>query len=133
MADIPGVAEARARLCAAAASGDPLALARLYTSDAVLMNPNAPDVRGRAEIEAHFQRAVGLITIREMTVTPVEIVQTDQDVWELSTFTMLVARPDQPPAEDHGRVLLVWHRDGDTDWRIRYALVNSSLLQSPLH
>ncbi len=133
MADTPGLAEARAGLVAAAKSGNPSVLARLYTTDAVLMNPNAPDVRGRAEIEAHFQRAFGLIAIREMTLTTIEIADKDQDVWELSRFTQVIVRPGHPPAEERGRVLLVWRRDEDTDWRIRYALVNSSLVQSPLH
>jgi uncharacterized protein (TIGR02246 family) len=133
MADTPELAEARAGLLAAATSGNASALARMYTSDAVLMNPNAPDVRGRAEIEAHFRRAFGLIAIREMTLTPIEIAEKDPDAWELSTFTQMIARPGQPSAEDRGRVLLVWRRDADTNWRIRYALVNSSLAQSPLH
>ena len=133
MADISGLAEARAVLIAAAASGDPSALAGVYTSDAVLMNPNAPDVCGREEIKAHFQRAFTLITLREMTLTPVDVVGNGQEAWELSTFTQVVVRPGQPPAEDRGRVLLVWRRERDANWRIRYALVNSSLPQSPLH
>jgi ketosteroid isomerase-like protein len=97
------------------------------------MNPNSPDVRGRAEIEAHFRRAFDLIACREMTLTPVEVAGQGQEAWELSTFTQVIARPGQPPAEDRGRVLLVWRRDEDSSWRIRYALVNSSLVQSPLH
>ena len=133
MADISGLAEARAGLVAAATSGDPSALALVYTSDAVLMNPNVPDVRGRAEIEAHFHGAFAIIAIRQMTITPIEVVGNDQDAWELSTFTQVVARPNLPPAEDRGRVLLIWRRERDGNWRIRYALVNSSLVQSPLH
>ena len=37
------------------------------------------------------------------------------------------------PAEDRGRVLLVWAREPAGPWRIARALVNSSLAQSPLH
>ena len=133
MADISGLSEARAALIAAATTGDAVALALVYTSDAVLMNPNAPDVRGRPEIEAHFRRAFALIGIREMTLTPVEVAGNDRDAWELSTFTQVIERPGLPPAEDRGRVVLVWHREPDATWRIRYALVNSSLGQSPLH
>ena len=40
MQDIPGLAEARGRLIAAATTGDAEALAGVYTSDAVLMNPD---------------------------------------------------------------------------------------------
>jgi uncharacterized protein (TIGR02246 family) len=133
MQDIPGLAEARGRLIAAATTGDAEALAGVYTSDAVLMNPNAPDVRGRVEIEAHFRRAFALIALREMTLTPIEVAGNHEDAWELSTFTQIVVHPGQPSAEDRGRVLVVWRHETDATWRIRYALVNSSLVQSPLH
>ena len=97
------------------------------------MNPNAPDVRGREDIEAHFHRAFAVIAIRTMTLTPFELAVYGGHAWELSRFTQLVERSGQSPAEDHGRVLLIWHRVPDGHWRIRYALVNSSLAASPLH
>jgi ketosteroid isomerase-like protein len=46
------LAVTRAVLTAAATAGDAAALARVYTADPVLMNPNAPDVHGREDIEA---------------------------------------------------------------------------------
>jgi homoserine O-acetyltransferase/O-succinyltransferase len=52
--------------------------------------------------------------------------------YELSIFTQRVERAGQPSADDRGRVLLVWERDPD-GWKIRYALVNTSLPDSPLH
>jgi uncharacterized protein (TIGR02246 family) len=114
-------------------AGDPKALAGVYTLDAVLMNPNAPDVRGRENIEAGFRAAFANIAFRAMTLTPLEVTANDGQAWELSTFTQLVERAGQPPVEDKGRVMLVWVRESDGYWRIRYALVNSSLAVSPLH
>ena len=128
-----GLADARNALIAAATAGDPEALAGVYTSDAVLMNPNRPDVRGRENIEAMFRGAFANIAMRAMTLTPVEVRVNDGQAWELSTFTQVVERAGQPPAEDKGRVMLVWAREPDGHWRIRYALVNSSLAVSPLH
>lgn len=132
-AEAQGLAEARTALIAAATAGDPVALASVYTSDAVLMNPNAPDVRGREHIEANFRRAFAIIAIRTMTLTPVEVTVSGTQAWELSTFTQVVERPGHPPAEDRGRVMLIWVREPDGHWRIRHALVNSSLGVSPLH
>ena len=131
--DVRGLAEARAALIAAAASSDPAGLAAVYTSDAVLMNPNRPDVRGREAIEGNFRRAFAAIAIREMTLTPVEVTVCGGRAYELSTFTQVIERAGETPAEDRGRVMLVWAREPDGRWRIRHALVNSSLAKSPLH
>lgn len=128
-----GLAEARAELIAAATSSDPARLAAVYTSDAVLMNPNAPDVRGRADIEEHFRRAFAAIAIRKMTLTPVEVTICDRRAYELSAFSQIIGQAGQAPAEDRGRVMLVWAREPGGPWRISHALVNSSLAQSPLH
>ena len=131
--EVPGLAVARGELIAAATSSDPARLAAVYTSDAVLMNPNAPDVRGRSDIEAHFRLAFAAVVIRKMTVTPIEVTVCGRRAYELSEFTQLIGRAGQTPAEDRGRVMLVWAREPDGRWRIRQALVNSSLTKSPLH
>ena len=120
-------------MIAAATSSDPARLAAVYTSDAVLMNPNAPDVRGQVDIEAHFRRAFAAIAIREMNLMPIEVTVCGRRAYELSEFTQLIGRAGQTPAEDRGRVMLVWARQPDGRWRIRQALVNSSLTKSPLH
>ena len=128
-----GLAEARAELIAAATSSDAARLAAVYTLDAVLMNPNVPDVRGRADIEGHFRRAFAAIAIRKMTLTPVEVTICDGRAYDLSAFTQLIGGAGQAPAEDRGRVMLVWAREPGGRWRIARALVNSSVAQSPLH
>ena len=128
-----GLAEARAALIAAAASSDAAGMAAIYTLDAVLMNPNLPDVRGRQAIEANFRRAFSAVAIREMTLTPVEVRVCGSRAYELRTFTQVIERAGQTPAEDRGRAMLVWAREPDGRWRIRHALVNSSLAKSPLH
>ena len=106
-------------MIAAATSSDPARLAAVYTSDAVLMNPNAPDVRGQVDIEAHFRRAFAAIAIREMNLMPIEVTVCGRRAYELSEFTQLIGRARQTPAEDRGRVMLVWAREPDGRWRIR--------------
>lgn len=127
------VARARAALIAAVTSGDPAASAAIYAEDAILMNPNLPDVRGRANIEAFFRSVFAAVAIRAMTITLVDMTVSGNRACELSSFTQVVQPAGAPPAEDRGRVMLVWERDPDGTWRIRYALVNSSLMKSPLH
>src|SRR5437016_1813562 len=50
---------------------DAAKIASMYTSDAVLMPPGEPMVKGRAEIEAHYRTGFGS-PFSDMKVLPIE-------------------------------------------------------------
>ena len=131
--EIRALGDARGALIAAATSRDASALAAVYADDAVLMNPKVPDVKGRANIEAAFRSAFTASAIRGMTLSPIDVRVLGDRAYELSTFTQLVETGGKAAAEDHGRVMLVWERKPDGPWKVRYALVNTTLPESPLH
>ena len=124
--DEQGIAKSRAALSAALVEADASAAGGVFAADAVLMNPNNPDVRGRETIEARF-RGLKKGVIRTLEFTPVEVEVYGDRAYDLSVFFEVLEIPGKPTIEDRGRAMFVWQREPDGAWRIRRMLVNGTL------
>jgi ketosteroid isomerase-like protein len=127
---VPGrtaeVADIALRLEAAFNARDAAALASLYSDAAVLMPPNEPMVRGRAEIEAWFERA--LSRLRSIRVLATESIVEGDRAFQAGTFTSANTGAASSSAEEQcatqaGKYVLFLKQQAG-DWKIEYDIWN---------
>jgi uncharacterized protein (TIGR02246 family) len=121
------VAEIASRLEAAFNARDAAALASLYSDAAVLMPPNEPMVRGRADIEKWFERA--LSRLRDIRVVATESSVEGDWAFQAGTLTSSAnagtasSPSEEPAATVTGKyVLLLVNHAGA--WKIHYDIWN---------
>ena len=98
---------------------DAAKIAALYTEDAVVMPPNQPPVKGRANIEAHWKSEIqqGGTNVK---LNPVESAISGAQAFEAGTMTMTLPGGQT----DRGKYLAVLKRVGK-EWKIAYDIYNS--------
>jgi ketosteroid isomerase-like protein len=116
-------------LMAAFNAEDAARAALLYAEDAVLMPANMPMIKGRAAIQAHFQKefASADMTLR---LDPIESTIEGNHGFGFGTSTFTLKRDGASPSVtsaptvDKGKYVLVFRRVG-TDWKILYDIFNN--------
>jgi len=116
-ADSRGVDDIAARLEAAFNASDASALASLYSDTAVLMPPNEPMVRGRAEIRGWFERA--LVRPRSVRIVPIETTAEADRAFQVGTFTTAISSSREEDAPLAAKYVLVLRNLGG-EWKIEY-------------
>jgi ketosteroid isomerase-like protein len=97
------------------------AITAIYASDAVIMPPNAPAVRGAAGIRQFW---ASLWPIKaELGITPTGIMVHGDVAIEEGTWTLHIPGPDAP-VSDNGKYIVVWHRQSD-GWKAIRDIYNS--------
>lgn len=105
---------------------DAAKIASLYADDAVVMPPNQPMVKGRANIEAHWKSEIQQ-GAANLQLTPVESAISGSQAFEAGTSTMTL-----PGGQTEvGKYLVVLKRVGN-DWKIAYDVYNSDAPPAPL-
>ena len=103
------------------ASQNDSAITAIYASDAVIMPPNAPAVRGEAGIRQFW---ASLWPIKaELVITPTEVMVHGDLAIEEGTWTLNIPGPDAP-IRDNGKYIVVWHRQAD-GWKAIRDIYNS--------
>jgi ketosteroid isomerase-like protein len=85
------------RMEAAFNAGDAAALAALYANTAILMPPNEPTVRGRADIQGWFEQA--LTRLRHIRIIVTESLTEGDHAFQAGTFT---SSPDAASSSSAG-------------------------------
>ena len=89
----------------------------LFTEDAVLQFPDAPDARGQEAVRQFLSNAFGMVKIESLE-TQVETVEVFGDVaYEWGTFRERLTETGKPQTLEEGRYLSRWERDADGTWR----------------
>jgi uncharacterized protein (TIGR02246 family) len=131
-ADTEAIAKVRAAYQTAAGTQDGAALAKLYAPEGVEMPPNAPQVKGRAAIEA-FHKAFGQQWMMHgMTITPksVSVYRGDRNsAYEVGTYKQsLMPMKGGPVVDDVGKYVVLLQKDAASgNWLITHAIYNSDL------
>ena len=90
----------------------------LFTEDAVLQFPEAPDARGQEGVREFLSNAFGSLNIESLE-TQVETVEVFGDVaYEWGTFRERYTETGKPPTFQEGRYICRWTRDGNGTWRV---------------
>jgi uncharacterized protein (TIGR02246 family) len=119
------IAETWARYCDAFERSDAGAIAAHFTEDAVLMEPNRPDIRGRAGIGKYIEEIFA-----RARVTCVE--NWTHDLWvhgdvayEIGTSEETIRFEGAEPMDFPARYMVAWRREPDGSWLMHRLMVNS--------
>ena len=122
----PALNKLAAEWAAAFNAKDAAKIASFYADDAVVMPPNLPMVKGRANIEAHFKGEIQQ-GATNFQLKPVESAISGSQAFEAGTSTMTL-----PGGQiDVGKYLVVLKRVGN-DWKIAYDIYNSDAPPPPV-
>ena len=103
---------------------DANAIQDLYAADALVMPPNATAIEGRAAI-APWAREISAV-LAAFEASPIRVRVEGNMAWIAGRYTMTVKLPSGETANDTGKYLEVWRREGGT-WRITADMFNSDL------
>lgn len=110
-----------AKFMAAAKQGDARTIASLYAEEAWLLPPNAPMVRGKADIEAFW--AARLQRIASVVLTTVDVIGLgDHGAREVGTSLVMLKDGSEPVS---GKYMVVWRRC-DGDWLLEADMMNGN-------
>lgn len=112
---------------AAINAGDVAKLLPNYTDAAVFMLPNAPAMRGRAEIEAGLKAMMEGATFSNTKFTTEDVMLAGDIAVETGSNEMTITPKGGKAMVDKGKYLTVWKRQADGSWKIVRDVSNSNL------
>jgi uncharacterized protein (TIGR02246 family) len=107
-----------ARLTAAWPSGNVDSIMPLFTDDAVLLFPDAPDSRGQSAIRETLTNAFGSLKVESLEAHIDTIEVFDDAAYEWGTYHERYVETGKPATQVEGRYLFRWARQADGTWRI---------------
>jgi uncharacterized protein (TIGR02246 family) len=110
----------------AANAKDAARIGALYAEDAVLMPPNQEMVRGRAAIQAFWQKILDG-GAKDLSLTTMHVAVSGDVAYEAGTYQFTLAAPGAQPVTDRGKYVVGLRREADGKWRMAYDVFNSDL------
>ena len=107
---------------AAMASAD--SFASFYTSDGVLMAPNAPPMQGAAAIVEGMAPMFEILDSIAFETVGVDVAESGELAVEQGRYTLTGTTPDGAAMEDEGSYMVVWKRQ-DGQWMVARDIFNS--------
>jgi uncharacterized protein (TIGR02246 family) len=126
--DLQGIEKLHAQDVAATQSGDPQALADLFTDDAVLLEPDAPAVIGKKAIldgnkKEKVEHPGGKTVKYKVDVKDTQIIEGWAFEW--AYFETSYRETDKAPVQSfRGKVLRVMKRQADGSWKFARMMWN---------
>jgi uncharacterized protein (TIGR02246 family) len=97
---------------------DTAAIAELYTEDALVLPPGR-EIRGRAAAAKYFQWGPRYRQVAH-AMDSAELTLRGDIAIDVGTWTSTGQRGDEVPSTASGKYLVVWVREADGRWRMRY-------------
>ena len=115
-----------ARFMATFNGGDAAGVGQYYTTDAVLMPPNAEAVHGRKAISSAWA------DFGKMGGTNLKLHTTELDAHgdmatEMGTYSLDIKPAKGAVAHDHGKFIVIWKRDPKAGWQLHRDIWNSDM------
>jgi uncharacterized protein (TIGR02246 family) len=88
--------------------GDAAALGANYTDDAMLIDPSAPTITGRANIEKFYRNLLATTKLLDVRRTETSLEVSGKLAVETGTYTHRVQQADGPPVESTDRYTVVF-------------------------
>jgi ketosteroid isomerase-like protein len=105
---------------------DPTAWVYAYTEDAVFVGPGAAPVEGRAAL-LHMARA--MTPLSSVSITPLRIEGAGSLATVYGRGSWVNGRPPNAGAQTNVRLLIVWRKESDGQWRVAQELLNVGPLE----
>ncbi|MGC4050319.1 MAG: DUF4440 domain-containing protein [Paludibaculum sp.] len=98
-----------------------------YADDAYLLPPNAPLATDKKAIRASWASLLGPGVKVSWKVTKVEAAQSGELVYLVGTYQLSMKDPQGKPIEDQGKLLEVWKKQANGQWKAVADTYNSDL------
>lgn len=98
-----------------------------YAEDAYLLPPNAPLATNKQAIRASWASLLGPGVKVSWKVTKVEAAQSGELVYLVGAYKLSMKDPQGKPIEDQGKLLEVWKKQADGQWKAVADTYNSDL------
>jgi uncharacterized protein (TIGR02246 family) len=120
----PDVDKTRDAYVKAANAADVPGLVALYTSDAVLMPPDMPLVKGRANIEAFHRKMMDMAKLSNVTITPMTTEMVGDTAVDAGTYRQTVTPKGGTPMQETGKYVVLLKKEAG-GWKLAYEIYNS--------
>ena len=99
-----------------------------YTSDPIMMAPNAPMAVGRDAIRMAFERVLATPGF-SVTWAPskVEVARSGEIAYAIGAYHMKMDGPDGSPVTDNGKYVEIWKKQADETWKCALDMFSSDL------
>jgi len=89
-----------------------------YAEDAVVLPPNDKTVTGKDSIRKPIAELLGLPSLSiSWTPTKVEVAKSGDLAYLYGTYRLSATGPDGKPMDDHGKMLEIWKKQADGNWK----------------
>jgi len=120
--DVAEIRAAEIELVKALQAPDPTAWVYAYTEDAVFVAPGAPAVQGRAAL---LQMAKAMKPLSSVTLRPIRTEGSANLATVYAHGSWLSGRPPDAGSVSKVRLIIVWRKEADGQWRIAQELLNA--------
>ena len=103
-------------------SSDPTAWVYWYTEDAVFVGPGAPAVQGRAAL---LQMAGAMKPLSSVNIKPLRTEASGNLAYVYGQGSWINGRPPNAGATSYVRILMVWRKESDGQWRVAQELLDA--------
>ena len=103
-----------------------------YSDDAVVMPPNAPSAATKEAVRNAWK---GLLASPGLVIgwktTKVEVAKSGDIAYSTGTYDVTVNDASGKPVKDHGKLVVIWKKQGDGTWKAAVDIWNSDLPVAP--
>ena len=105
--------------------GDTAKMSNVYTTDAMVLFPNAPVARGRSGISQLFAGLLANFTVTAATFKTTDLIVTGDYAIETGTYEMTMRPKKGAPIADVGKYVSIWQKQSDGSWKMVRDISNS--------
>jgi ketosteroid isomerase-like protein len=128
MADIQRfIDSAQARFIDAATKSDVAGVSRLYSDDAMVLQPNAKLVSGRTAIDRSTTQTFASVKIAALKLKSTDVQASGDFVVETGSYEQTVQPKTGKAMHDVGKYIVVWKRQADGSLKIFREIYNTDL------
>ncbi len=126
-ADESAIRSLDAQWSKAAGANDLEGTVSYYTDDASLLPPNAPIATGKQAIRAVWASLLGPDVSVSWQVSKIEVSRSGDLAYVMGVYVLTMKDPQGKPVTDHGKLVEVWKKQTDGQWKTVTDIFNSDL------
>lgn len=103
----------------------------LFATDAVLLFPHTPPLRGIDSIGALMRRSWPVVNPTTVRYATDDVQARDDLAITIARYWVTLSPAGQTQTQDSGRYMLVWRRQPSGEWRVHRAISNTTVPAGP--